>query len=661
MTSHANPGASPGTLAPPTLGPPAPAPGRDLQMAEGRAAQIVESASDAVLSTDRSGRIQTWNHAAEELFGFRAAEAIGRPVSLIIPEGLALEHRRLFTRLMAGERIDQYETARLRKDGSTVDVSLTLFSLRDAAGEIVGAASVARDISRRIVAERELRASEKRYRALLEAAYEGVWRVDTRLVTDYVNRSMAEMLGFSVEEMLGRHLSEFVDGDGMRFAEESTRRQSEGAKERLEVTFRCKSHAELHALISVNALFDEHGAYSGNLAMVTDVSEQRRAEARHREIETFLSRVTTSMNEGLLTLDPDGRIASVNPAAGQLLGYEDHELLGRTMREALDWEPDGERRLARDSCEPQADGADATAVQLCNVTFTCKDGSRLPIALSAAPLGEGGGGPVGHVVVFHDTSDRDAASHQARRELEEMSWIGRLRDAMDEGRLELVAQPIISVASGEVSHHELLLRLRDRSGELVAPGEFLPAAERFDLIREIDRWVLGQAAALAAEGHAVNVNLSARSLGDPELSAVVERTLREAHAEPSLITFEITETSITDHPKLACRFAEDIAALGCRFALDDFGTGYGAFTYLKQLPIHYLKIDREFVHDVAENAASRHVVQALISLARGFGQQTIAEGVESEKTLEVLRELGVDHVQGYHVAPPGPVSEMICH
>jgi EAL domain-containing protein (putative c-di-GMP-specific phosphodiesterase class I) len=157
----------------------------------------------------------------------------------------------------------------------------------------------------------------------------------------------------------------------------------------------------------------------------------------------------------------------------------------------------------------------------------------------------------------------------------------------------------------------------------------------------------------AASGQTVNVNLSAHSLGDPELADVMERALNGAGAEPRRITFEITETAVAEHIEGALRFATRMAALGCQFALDDFGTGYGAFTYLKLLPIHYLKIDREFVHDLPDNPASRHLVEAMVSLARCFGQQTIAEGVEDARTLEILRELGVDLAQGYYIAPPG--------
>ncbi len=148
------------------------------------------------------------------------------------------------------------------------------------------------------------------------------------------------------------------------------------------------------------------------------------------------------------------------------------------------------------------------------------------------------------------------------------------------------------------------------------------------------------------------MNLSAQSLGDPDLADLIETLIRDEHADAGLITFEITETALMENLHLAGKFTTRMAALGCSFALDDFGTGYGAFTYLKTLPIKHLKIDIEFVRDLLENEASQHLVAATVQLARSFGQKTVAEGVEDAQTLERLRELEVDYVQGYYPGRP---------
>ena len=222
-------------------------------------------------------------------------------------------------------------------------------------------------------------------------------------------------------------------------------------------------------------------------------------------------------------------------------------------------------------------------------------------------------------------------------------------------------QPRPDIATRAVVRHELLIRMLDDSGNLIMPGRFLPAAEKYGLVADIDRWMLGQAVELAAEGHAVAVNLSAYSVAAPRLLSDYLAALRRTGADPSLIVVELTETALLEDGPAAERLIKGIRAAGSHLAIDDFGTGYGGFTYLKQLPFDFLKIDAEFVRDLTANAASQHVVRALVSLAKGFGQQTIAEGVEDEHTLAMLGELGVDFAQGYVIARPAPAADVIVH
>jgi EAL domain-containing protein (putative c-di-GMP-specific phosphodiesterase class I) len=233
-----------------------------------------------------------------------------------------------------------------------------------------------------------------------------------------------------------------------------------------------------------------------------------------------------------------------------------------------------------------------------------------------------------------------------------------IHEALDEERFVLYAQPIIDLATGETVSHELLIRMRDRDGEIVAPGVFLPTAERCGAILNIDRWVIGQAAELAGQGHAVELNLSAASLGDPNLDADFVALL-SARTTTNELVVELTETTLMEDADVAAAFIERMAALGCKFALDDFGTGFGGFSYLKRLPVDYLKIDIEFVRDIASNVASRHVVDAVVGLARAFGQKTVAEGVEDDEALRIVTELGVDYAQGYGIGRPAPLEETL--
>ena len=162
----------------------------------------------------------------------------------------------------------------------------------------------------------------------------------------------------------------------------------------------------------------------------------------------------------------------------------------------------------------------------------------------------------------------------------------------------------------------------------------------------------------AAAGHLVELNISAASLSDEHLTEFVEQRLRDHSVDPRMLVFEITETALVENETAAIDFVNRINALGCDVALDDFGTGYGSFHYLKRLPAQALKIDREFVGDLESDPANRHVIDVTVRLAQALGKRTVAEGVEDEQTLETLRELGVDQVQGYLFARPAPADDV---
>jgi PAS domain S-box-containing protein len=251
-----------------------------------------------------------------------------------------------------------------------------------------------------------------------------------------------------------------------------------------------------------------------------------------------------------------------------------------------------------------------------------------------------------------DITERKAREDALRAKIE---WSFRIRQAISHDRLVLHAQPIVEIASGEKVQDELLVRMLSDSGDdLIMPSDFLPPAERFGLAPAIDRWVVARAAQLARDQR-VEVNLSAQSLGDGALTGYIEGQLAASGADPANLVFEITETAAASDLLEAGKLANRLIALGCGFALDDFGTGYGSFTYLKHLPVSYIKIDMQFVCNLVSDASDRQVVKAIVDVARNFDIKTIAEGVEDKETLQALVELGVDLAQGYHLGRPGPI------
>jgi len=244
-------------------------------------------------------------------------------------------------------------------------------------------------------------------------------------------------------------------------------------------------------------------------------------------------------------------------------------------------------------------------------------------------------------------------------------WLERLRRAVTEDLFELHYQPIVPLRdrsrNGPASHYEALVRLADEpDGRLVAPGRFLPAAERYGLIRHIDRIVLGKVLALLASGNAlpgvcIAVNLSALSITDENMLADIENGLALSGVDPGRLIIEVTETASISDMERARRFCAGVQTLGCSVALDDFGAGFGSFQYLKNLPFRYLKIDGDFIRALPQSPNDQLVVKALVGVVKGMGAMTIAEFVGDEETMALLRGYGVDYAQGYAVGRPQPV------
>jgi PAS domain S-box-containing protein len=623
-----------------------------------RLADIVRSSDDAIVSLDADLRIVGWNRGAEAIYGYSAAEILGESSDVLIPADATLQSRGLRERAVSDGEVQCYETQRLHKNGSLIDLAITAFAQLDGAGNAAGLTAVGRDITQRRQAERALAESGKRYREILDMTPDGVWRVDAEGRTDYVNPRMASMLGYAPEEMIGRARSDFTDPEHPAVAHEDALTAQRQTRPRVvEQCFRRQDGTRCWARVSQTTLTDLHGSQIGGLAIVSDITASKAQAVELRATERFLAALTDSMAEGMFALDLTGRITYMNHAAEKLLGWTMHEFGTRLMHDAIHFQhDDGSPFAAADSPLLSALSTGAT-LRVEDDTFTRRDGRLLPVAYSTAPITIDEQ-VQGIVVVFADVSARRADQQRHKRELETLSWVGRIRDALDEERLVLYAQPIIDVHSRAVVAHELLLRMVDRDGAIIAPIRFLPAAEQFGLIEEIDRWVLAQAAQLAGRGLKVHFNISAKSLGSRELINDLVAALRDTGAALGLLVCEITETALASDEVVAEAFVHELRELGCEIALDDFGIGYGGFAYLKRLPITVLKIDIEFVRDLVENAQNQHVVKAIVNLAQGFGRQTIAEGVETEATLELLEEYGVDYAQGFAIGRPAPLDTL---
>ncbi len=260
-------------------------------------------------------------------------------------------------------------------------------------------------------------------------------------------------------------------------------------------------------------------------------------------------------------------------------------------------------------------------------------------------------------IQVYQSDDQELLDRQA-----EMHWVSEINRALEQDRLCLYVQDIVAAGEETARHYEILVRMLDDQGRVWTPGAFLPAAERYSLAPAIDRWVIRNAFKWLAENPVApdeiySINLSGRSLTGEDFLGFVLGELNAHAIRPGNVCFEITETAAISNLSFARSFMETLRRRGCRFALDDFGSGLSSFTYLKDLPVEFLKIDGSFVRDIHRDRVHFSIVRSMNDVGHAMGMTTIAEFVDSAAVLECLREIGVDGLQGYRYSRPHPLGE----
>ena len=467
-----------------------------------------------------------------------------------------------------------------------------------------------------------------------------------------LNPAWERQLGWTREELTTKPFRSFIHPDDLDATEAAiTQLLSPGASELSNFRNRFRSRDGTYRWYEWSAVAEDGCLHFFG----QDVTDRLTAEADRDRAAAFTHAIADSVVDGLLVANAKGQLVFVNPAASRLLGYQGpDELMGRPVHKTLLHSvPDGTDRPAED-CPFLTARTTGQPLYVDDDVFWRNDGTALTVSYSAAPI------PllddIGTVVTFRDASAAQAEREQLLAQGHHVVWFERIRDALEENRFVLYGQPIMGLASGEVIKHELLLRMISPTGEVIAPGVFLPAAEKYGLINDIDRWVISEGIRMAA-GKSVAINLSPESMNRPEILLHIERELTRTGTPPKNVTFEVTETALMEDVDGGRRFADHLVALGCSFSLDDFGTGYGTLTYLRQLPISHIKIDVQFVRDLSRNQTDQKLVEGIVHLAKSLDKTTVAEGVEDEETLDLLRSYGVDCAQGYHIGRPEPFDE----
>jgi diguanylate cyclase (GGDEF)-like protein/PAS domain S-box-containing protein len=653
------------------------------------------------------GRFTEVNRALCEMVGVERGQLVGAGVLEYVAPADRPDSLAAFRGLMAGTQETFNAEQRLRRaDGREIWCQLRASLVRDGAGEPLHFIAQVEDVSARRSAAEALAEAEERFRLAFEGAPIGIALADLDGRFLRVNDALCEITGYTEAELLAANVDLLGHSDAADAEEEHVDRLMRGEirSYRLERRIIHATGRSAWVSLSVSLVRDRFGAPRYCIKQLEDISDRKRFEGQlayladhdaltglfnRRAFQRELEERVGGGGEGgaVCVLDLD-HFKDINDTLGHAAGDEVIVRVARLLAKRLR-KTDVLGRLGGDEFAMLLAGVSREEAErvLAELLLVVRDQSVVvegghPIGLTASAgiaLFDGGTPLSGEEllvsadIAMYDAKEagRDRHAISVKTELrqaqmtERMAWSQRMRDALERDSFVLFQQPVVDLVTGLPKSHELLLRMRGDDGALIPPATFLPIAERSGLIAEIDRWVTRRAIKVITEQGAMGrklrlaVNLSGASVSDPALLELIEHDLAAMAPPPGSLVFEVTETAAIVNLDCARAFAATLAELGYELALDDFGAGFGSFYYLKRLPFDYLKIDGDFIRQLTTSHQDQLVVRAIVEIARGLGKRTVAEFVGDEETMELLRQLGVDDGQGFHIGRPAPLEELL--
>ena len=682
-----------------------------LRASEGRFRGLFEHVVEGVYQQGPDGRLRAANPALVRMLGFGAAGellALESTAALFVDPTVRTE---IHERLMRDGEVRNAEYELKRTDGRIITVVENARVVRDAAGAFTGFEGTLSDMSERRRAELAVHAEKERAEVTLQSIGDAVITTGADGAIDYLNPVAEQLTGWTLAEARGQAVDAVL-----RIVTEASHEPVESLVARCLREQRVIVGSDQGALLdragrevgiqnSAAPIRDREGRVLGTVVVLRDVSRERRLrralsyQATHdaltgllnrREFEHRLhaalaaTRADTPVEHALVYVDLD-QFKIINDTCGHPAGdrllkqitsllqtrIRSSDTLARLggdefgiLLNACDLDQamrlaEGLRQQIREfrfewAGEPLKIGASIGVVTIDRNTETVAEVmSAVDVACYAAK--DGGRNRV-HVY----QADNVPARHK------EMQWVSRLERACDENRLDLYYQRIQPIGRNRdpVPHYELLLRMRDEQGAIVQPNEFIPAAERYNIMPSIDRWVVKQVLGTVlgpgriGEHANFSINLSGTTLSDDSFLEFLLGELAATEFRPGSLCFEITETAAISSLANVVYFMRELRDRGVRFALDDFGSGLSSFSYLKTLPVEFLKIDGQFIEHVVRDPIDRSMVEAICQVARAIGVKTVAERVESKDVIEQLARIGVDYAQGFYIASPAPIANL---
>jgi diguanylate cyclase (GGDEF)-like protein/PAS domain S-box-containing protein len=656
---------------------------------------LVADLATAIFVTDDAGRAVVWNQAATQLFGWAAADTLGRPVlSLLLPREFAVDAVAILTAVATGKPWTG-EVDCNRSDRASVSVFLTLSAVYDEERAVLGFVGEARDITATRELLAELRAADARQRAIVARSRDATLFFDVDGMIRWASPVSNELLAIEPEALIGQNGLDFVHPEDQErvFAEFLA---IGGLGDHVRTEFRITHPRGGVRWVEEDAtnLVDDPdvGYIVGNLR---DVTERRHAQ---EELERFalhdgltglpnrsllVNRLEQLLARGsaaaVLYIDVDN-FGDVNDSLGHATGDELITLIGARFVDEIAQSPATLARVGGDHfvllCDDVGDAITALAY-----AERLRDSLVLPFAL-------GGQDIVVSVSIGVSLSPGDAtslmrdagiAAQQAKlhgrdrvvvfdarldvTQLRRLAVQSELRHALTRDELVVWYQPIVDLQAGRAAGVEALVRWKHPERGLLNPEHFIGIAESSGLIRAVGAQVLRTACADAAAWKQENrpfriaVNAAAAQLSSSEFVAEIETALNEFGIDPDQLTVEITETAAMQVADSLGNLKR-IRALGVHLSLDDFGTGYSSLSFLRELPVDAVKIDRSFVSGLGINARDTSIVQGVIAMADALGYAVVAEGVETEAQAESLRRIGCRYAQGFLWSRPAPAADI---